>query len=364
MKFIGRKWWVSFIFQSVLFHTCFAASHMDSSTSSMSPLATSSMSPRKLDITKMEQEEWNRECGKIAREVYGTINQNVTFSGKCSTKSRYWKLEKILNVNFFVKERGVLLSFAIEDLLQPQSNTHFDCAVALNIYHMHLYLLLGFDEVIHTFESEDQNFQLPLMAEGVLNILTGQATGCGFHVRDDIAVAKTAGKEDSFSVSTKKEWEKITTVTDALESFAILNYCLQPVPQKKTIASSVEGGFLYMGSIPTAPGENLVCITEELYYGFSGNLFKEGPLPLSAIAQSLEKALDKKAYSGWVKEIEKGRRDAARTQGKQFVTLEKKGLHPFQFKVDSGLCQYLDIKILKRIIKEINKKTQHSKSDA
>lgn len=356
MKFIGRKWWISFIFQSVLFHTCFAASHMDSSASSMSPLATSSatssMSPHKFDITKMGQKEWDRECGKVAREVYEIINQNVTFSKDCSTKSRYWKMEKILNVHFFVKERGVPLSVAIENLLQPQSETHFECAVASNIYHMYLYLLLGFDEIISEVEREDKGFHLPLMAAGVLNILERQAIDSGFDVRDPKVAVNTAGK-DHFIVSTKEEWAKIRTVTETLDSFAILNHCLEPVLQTKTIASSVEGGFLYMDSIPTAPGENLVCITEELYYGFSGDLFKKGPLPLSAIAESLEKAVGKKAYSVWVKQIESDRRAAARNQGKPFVSMEKKGAHPFQVMVDPGVCQYLNSKTIKIIMQKI-----------
>lgn len=298
-------------------------------------------------IPLLNQKQFNTLCAQTSHNVYQKMNENVGFSEKPTTQSKFWETRQLLGNSFFVKNRGVSLSKALEDLLNKDSKTSFEGVTAQRVNLWGILLPFKIDDIVLQLEQKDPNFSLPLMSCVTLNNLKSYAQYYGFFARN------IQFKVGNTFVNTQDEWEQLKQFEGWLEKLKPLtdDCCIGVSQEGKTCPyDTIEGGVLYLSNVKgvkgPAKGENLFCVNADkgLYYGF-GAFFKKGPKTLPEIAKELEECVEKSYYiskiNPYLKELmEKG-----------IVKEMKKDVHPLQYLVDPTTCCYFDIEIIRKGLK-------------
>lgn len=284
----------------------------------------------------LDQKNYNAYCAKTLCDVYQAMNANNQFSVTPSTESKYWETKTILGKPFFCKKPNVLLSDAIKDLHTPDSKTQFECSTAMCVGIWKVLESKNVDNFIAKLEQRYKDFFFPLIQLSVLSTLEQYANYYGFAKRD---VKFDSGPH---TVNTKEEWGKITSFKSCLDKLEPLLYQNEEVEQQEGSLpyETVLGGGLYLPNVDgvTGPekGENLVCVTEGLYYGF-GSLFKDGPKTLVEIGRALATSANIQKND----ETFYGRTIIAYLKKNEITA--KEGVHRLQYLIIKKACRYFKV---------------------
>lgn len=298
-----------------------------------------------------DQNAFDRFYAQTISNTYRDINENVSFSETTSTTSSCWDVRTILQRSFLVKKRGISLSHAINDLIQPESRSSFECATAQNIAHWRVLTAFNIDAVIHKFEEADNSFFLPLMSVGIYNMFVNYIDNNQLYVR---RILKTPYTIKNIPIDLNKElaiFEELGTMVEKLSHFFT---CFSSSPQNGTLPyKTVEGGVMYLPNVDgvTGPGkgENLFCVNAEagLYYGF-GELFKTGPKTLLEVGKSLEIYANEKHPGLYIKSIMLHLK-SLRSKG-DIAQRIPEDIHPLQYLIPSESCVYFDLSKVREVI--------------
>lgn len=297
----------------------------------------------------------NQISSQVAMETYQTINANVTFSTESATDSAFWEIEYLIANPTLVKKKGVLLSVALDDLLDVSSNTAFECATAVMVHYWKLALTVfpELDSKIDQLEKTDNDFSFVLIG-GVLNIYKNYAWQRGFSANPrKFTLTENDGRE--VVLNTLDEARKLQRIEKNLAKsidFYTPDVDLQ-VTVQYTQPKGIEtpetelGGFIYLPNVPgvsgVAKGENLIRVgtrDDRLYYGF-GPFFVNGPRPLKEIAESLAAAASEK-YKSTIGTLPK-------------VKLDDADHHPLEYLIDEDTCLSINYEKLKAKYLQIGK---------
>lgn len=294
------------------------------------------------------QAQFSKHCVQVSKEVYKSINENVEFSDVVTTNSQFWETRTVLAKSFLVKLRGIPLSEALNDLINGNSVSSFECTVAHCITIWKILIPFQMDRIIANIEMIHEDFFFPLMMPATLNAHRKYAQYYGFFIRNEsFNVGKTP-------VNTKVEWEQIVRLEGWLDKLP-MDSAFKSFPTQKALPyRTSEGGIVYLPNVEgvkgVGKGENLFCVDgkEGLYYGF-GPLFKSGPKKLFDIALDLETYALKNQRDLYLKET------AQRT--KELGNNKKNGCHILEYFIDSNACLYLSL----RAVREQLKIMEHNK---
>lgn len=278
--------------------------------------------------------------GMVADKTYKAINDQIVFNSEVITLSTKWDVVRFLNRPILIKKRGIPLSEAIADLLDPNSKTEFECTNALNIFMWSVVLHPRFkvDHLIATLEARDPEFRLPLIMENILQTLLTYAQSAGFHARRGVF---TIG---STAVVMEEEWAKLSRLRQNFERISSL-FATRFIARSAEgfVEDSRRGAMSYLANIPGVvgpiKGQNLVSIGGGRYWGF-GPEFQTGPKTLKEIGDVLETAIPKIQFESVV--TKKVRTLAA-----------KKNVHPLQLMVASTPGYVFDFAALKNAAEQL-----------